>query len=61
MAFAATWVDPEMVTLSEGESERYRQMSHEVTSTWNLNYITNKLIYETNKQKISGLSIISIK
>ena len=39
-----------MITLSEVKSERYRQISYEITYTCNLNYNTNKLIYETNKK-----------
>ena len=48
MPFAATWVDLEIIILSEVKSDRERQVSHDIAFKWNLfkNY-TNKFIYET--------------
>ena len=46
MPFAATWMDLEMIILSEVKSDRERQI-YDITYTWNLNYDTNELIYET--------------
>ena len=34
MAFAATWMDLEMIILSK--SDRERQISYDITYTWNL-------------------------
>ena len=36
MPFAATWMDLEIVILSEVKSERKRQISHDIAYTWNL-------------------------
>ena len=46
MPFAATWMDLEMIILSEVKSDRERQI-YDITYMWNLNYDTNELIYET--------------
>ena len=45
MPFAATWIDLEMIILSEVKSER--QIPHDITYIWNLKYDTNELIYKT--------------
>ena len=45
MPFAATWMDLEIIILSEvsqTEKDKY------ITSTWNLKNNTNELIFETN-------------
>ena len=44
MPFAATWMDLEIIILSE---VRERQISHDTTYMWNQKYDTNKLIYKT--------------
>ena len=44
MPFAATWMDLEMITLSEVSQ---RQISYNITYMWNLKYDPNELIYET--------------
>ena len=44
MPFAATWMDLETIILSE---VRKRQISHDITYTWNLKNDTNELIYKT--------------
>ena len=36
MPFAATWMDLEIIILSEVKSDRERQISYDVTYTWNL-------------------------
>ena len=47
MAFAATWMDLEMIILSEVfKSERERQICN-ITYMWNLKSSTNELIYKT--------------
>ena len=48
--FAATWMDPEIITLSEVKLERERQIPYDITYMWNLKYYTNKLTYETDSQ-----------
>ena len=47
MSFAATWMDLEIVILSEVKSERERQIPYDITYMWNLKYNTNRHIYET--------------
>ena len=44
MPFAATWMDLEMIILSEGKSER--QIPYDIAYIWNLKYDTNELIYK---------------
>ena len=36
LPFAATWMDLEIIILSEVKSDRERQISYDVTYTWNL-------------------------
>ena len=52
MPFAATWMDLEMIILSDVKSERERQTPYDITYLWNLTYDTNELIYkrETDSQ-----------
>ena len=47
MPFAATWMDLEIIILSEVKSERERQIPYDVTYMRNLRYNTNEDIYET--------------
>ena len=51
MPSAATWMDPEIIILSE-VSEKERQIPYDITYMWNLKYDTNELIYkiETDSQ-----------
>ena len=44
LPFAATWMDLEIVILSEASQ---RQISYDITYMWNLKYDTNELIYKT--------------
>ena len=44
MSFAVTWMQPEINILSE---VRNREISYDVTYTWNLEYGTYKPIYKT--------------
>ena len=52
MPFEATWMDLEIIILSEVKSEKERQISYNITYMWNLKYNTNEHIYEieTNSQ-----------
>ena len=43
MPFAATWMDLDIITVSEGNQ---RQVSYDITYMWNLKYDTNGLIYK---------------
>ena len=46
MPSAATWMDPEIIILSEAsQEEKYKY--HMISHMWNLIYDTNELIYET--------------
>ena len=49
MPFAATWMDLEIIILSEVKSDRERQVSYNITYMWNLKYNTNDLICETER------------
>ena len=43
MTFTATWMDLEIVIVSEVKSERERQIPHDITYMWNLIYDINEL------------------
>ena len=45
MPFAATWMDLEMITLSEVSQKR--QILYDITYMWNLKNSTNELIFKT--------------
>ena len=47
MPFAATWMQLEIIILSEVKSERERQIPYEITYMWNLKCDTNEPIFET--------------
>ena len=44
MPFAATWMDLEIIILSEVSQ---RKIPYDITYMWSLNYDTNEPIYET--------------
>ena len=48
MPFAATWMDLEIIKLSEVSQKEKRYIPSDITYMWNLKYDTNDLIYETN-------------
>ena len=48
MPFAATWMQLEIILLSEVSQKR--QTQHDSIYIWNLQYNTNKPIYETETQ-----------
>ena len=45
MPFGATWLDLEIIILSE--VSQTRQISYDITYIWNLKYETDELIYKT--------------
>ena len=47
MPFAATWMDLEIIKLSEVSQKEKRYIPSDITYMWNLKYDTNDLIYET--------------
>ena len=47
MPFAATWMDPEMIILSEVSQKKKDKLPYYITYMWNLKYDRNKLIYKT--------------
>ena len=47
MPFAATWMDLEIVILSEVSQTEKREISYDITYMWNLKYDTNELTYKT--------------
>ena len=46
MPLAATWMELEIIILSELR-QKDRQISYDITNMWNLKYDTNELIYKT--------------
>ena len=46
MPFAATWMDLEIIILSE-VSQKEKEIPYDITYMWNLKYDTNQYIYET--------------
>ena len=54
MPFAATWMRPESITLSEVKSERERQIPYDIIYMGNLKYDTNKPIYK-NRNRITDI------
>lgn len=46
MPFATTWMNLEIIILSEVKSGRGRQIPQDITYTQNLKYDANELIYE---------------
>ena len=44
MPFAATWINLEMIILSEVKSDREVQIPYDITCMWNLKYDTNEPI-----------------
>ena len=45
--FAATWMDLEIIMLSELKSKRERQILYDITYMWSLKHDTNEPIQET--------------
>ena len=56
MPFVATWMQLEIITLSEVSQERERQIPNDITCVENLKYGINKPIYktETNREHTCG-------
>ena len=52
MPFAATWMDLEIVTLSEVSQTEKRQTPYDVAYTWNLQMAKNEAIYKTEVKYI---------
>ena len=50
MPFAATWIDLEIIILSEVSQ---RQIPYDITYMWYLKYDTNELIYETETDSLT--------
>ena len=46
MPFAATWMQLEMITLSE-ERQTEKDKDHIVSHVWNVKYISSEFIYRT--------------
>ena len=50
MPFAATWIHPEMVRLSESETER--RTTYDITYMWNRKYDANNLL---NRNRLTDI------
>ena len=46
MPFAATWMQPEIIKLSE-VSQKEKDKHHMISHMWNLKYNTNELTHKT--------------
>ena len=47
MPFAAAWMQPQIIMLSEVSQKEKDKYYYNITYMWNLKYDTNELIYET--------------
>ena len=47
MAFVATWMDLEIIKLSEVSWKEKDKIPHDITYMWNLKYSANEPIYKT--------------
>ena len=56
MPFAATWMDQEIIILSE-----VRKTTYDIIYLWNLNYDTNKHIYGTIMDIENRLAVVKGK
>ena len=56
MPFAATWIKLENIILSEGSQKRKleRQITHNITYTWNLKYDTNEQLQNKKSHSYRG-------
>ena len=50
MPFAATWIDLEVIILSELSQKEEDKLPYDITHTWNLKYDTNEFIHKTDSQ-----------
>ena len=50
MPFAVTWMRLEIINTKRNKSETERQISYDITYTWNLKNNTNAFIYETETE-----------
>ena len=50
MTFAATWVDLEIIILSEVKSDRERQLSYDITYMWDLKKMIQMNLFRKQKQ-----------
>ena len=50
MPFAATWIDLEVIILSELSQKEKDKLPYDITHTWNLKYDTNEFIHKTDSQ-----------
>ena len=50
MPFAATWMQLEIIILSEGKSKRERQIPYDITYMWNLNMTQINLSMKQNHE-----------
>ena len=49
MTFAATWVDLEIIILSEVKSDRDRQLSYDITYMWDLKKMIQMNLFRKQK------------
>ena len=49
MPFAATWMQLEILILSEVKLKRERQIPYDTICMWNLKYGTNEPVYKTDR------------
>ena len=47
LAFVTTWINIDIIILSEVSQKEKRQILYNITNMWNLKYDTSELIYKT--------------
>jgi len=47
LAFVTTWINIDIIILSEVSQKEIRQILYNITNMWNLKYDTSELIYKT--------------
>ena len=57
MPLAVTWMDLEIIILSEVSQKEKDKLPYDITYMWNLKYDTNELIYETETDSENRLVV----
>ena len=55
MPFAATWMDPDIVILSEVKSDRERQIPYDIAYMWNLKKMIQMNLYLQSRNSLTDI------